>query len=281
MRVVKCRKPLKLHNNGDLEIAFLGSGTAFGKELYNTNFIIIKGNTHLLVDFGMTGPIALRNSLGLDISEIENVLITHSHADHIGGLEFLALYNRYVVQKDKNKPRLKIIISENYQKILWDMSLRGGLEWNETGTEGQMLSFTDYFEPVRPRLITNNPRLTMELDFQGLHIELFSTNHIPENVSNPEKAFTSYGLLVDNRIFISGDTKFDSELLDAYKDRTDFFFHDCSFFPNPVHASINQLRELPDSLKRRMFLMHYGDKYQNHDISGFAGLARQSYRYIF
>ena len=131
MKINKYNKPLHLKNDGSLEISFLGTGTAFTKELNNNNYLIIKGDTHILVDFGITGPKAIVDTLGLDVGDIDVVLPTHSHADHIGGLEYLTLYHRYVVETMMKKPKLKMIISEEYEKILWNMSLRGGIEWNE------------------------------------------------------------------------------------------------------------------------------------------------------
>lgn len=279
MKIEKLHKPLSLKNDGNLEIVFIGCGTAFGKVLYNNNLIVIKGDTHLLIDFGMTGPIALRENTGLEVSDIENILITHSHADHIGGLEYLALFNRYVAQKFMNKPKLKMIISEDYEKILWNMSLRGGMEWNETSTSNKRLTFQDYFIPVRPRLISVKPRLIQDIDFEGINLEIFGTNHIPENAETQADAFITYGVFIDNRIFISGDTKFDLRLIEKYADKSEFIFHDSSFSPNPVHSSIEELRTLPANVKEKIYLMHYGDNWQDQDITGFAGLVKEGYRY--
>jgi ribonuclease BN (tRNA processing enzyme) len=281
MRIAKIRKPLKLQNKGDLEIAFIGCGTAFGKELYNNNFIIIKGETHLLVDFGMTGPRALCMSTGLSVSDIGNLFITHSHADHIGGLEYLALQNRYYSQTVLNKPKLRMIITKEYQKILWERSLRGGMEWNESSAQGVQLKFEDYFEAVRPKLISKSPRLTLEIDFEGLHLEIFGTNHIPDNAKNQNEAFLTYGLFIDNKVLITGDTKFDIDLLNYYGPKSEVIFHDTSFENNPVHPSINDLKKLPKQLKKKMYLMHYGDNWKEQKVDDFAGLVKQGYRYIF
>lgn len=48
--------------------------------------------THLLVDIGISGKRAEQglNELGLKSSEIQGILITHEHADHISGLGVLA-----------------------------------------------------------------------------------------------------------------------------------------------------------------------------------------------
>jgi len=55
-----------------------------------------------------------------------------------------------------------MIISEDYQEILWNMSLRGGMEWNEINQEGKTLTFTDYFTILRPKITAHQPRLRMD-----------------------------------------------------------------------------------------------------------------------
>ena len=281
MNIKKFEKPLKLKNDGQLEVSFLGTGTAFTKELDNNNYLIIKGNTHILVDFGITGPKAMVDTLGIAVSDIDVVLPTHSHADHIGGLEYLTLYHRYVVETMMNKPKLKMIISNEYEKILWNMSLRGGMEWNESNLSGKKLKFSDYFDVIRPTLISTSPRLILELDYEGIHIEMFGTNHIPDQAKSQRQAFLTFGLLIDNKIMISGDTKFDRKLIEMYSHKAEVIFHDSSFFPNPVHASIDELRTLPSEIRNKLYLMHYQDDYQKYDVSDFAGLVQRGYIYSF
>ncbi len=280
MKTLMINKKLNLKNKGNLELVFLGTGTPFTKTLFNNNFILIKGNTHILVDFGQSGPVALKELTGLKPTDIEVILPTHSHTDHIGGLEYLALFNRYIAM-NKSKPKLKMIITEKYQNILWERSLRGGLEWNELIGNQKKMTFNDYFEPIRPVKIRNNSRDIFEIDFEEIHLEIYGTNHIPDKAKTQKQAFTSYGLFVDNSLMISCDTKFDSDLIELYAHRSDYIFHDCSFFPNPVHASIQELRTLPQDIKKKMFLMHYSDNWAEQDIKQFAGLAKQGIRYIF
>ena len=270
--------PLK--NDGQLEIFFIGVGAAAAEKHNQTNFLIVKGDTHILVDLGSTGQRALRETAGLGLSDIEVILPTHSHADHVGGIENLALNNRYVGRRFQQKPKLKMIIGEEYQRMIWDYTLRGGLEYNEENDAGQKLYLVDYFDIVRPKWKTHQPRETFEVDYGGIHLEIFRTKHIPDTSSNWETSFLSYGLFVDDRIFLSGDTRFDQELIEMYA-HAEYFFHDVQFFPDAVHAPLADLRTLPSEIKARMGLIHYADNFYQQDISGFAGWAGQGVGYLF
>lgn len=271
--------PLSLTNDGSLDIVFLGTGTAFAKTLNQTNFLIIKGDTHVLVDFGMTGPAALRE-LGVGAENIQNVLPTHSHADHIGGLEFLSLVNRYN-SIPSGKPKLSMVITEEYKSVLWDYSLRGGLEYNEVNVDGERLQFSDFYNTHMAQPVTSAKRSTFQVNVGDISLELFHTNHIPGNVGKVEDAFITYGVFVDNRVFLSGDTKFDTELVQTYADRSEIMFHDASLIPNPVHASTAELLTLPEEIRSKMLLMHYQDHATDEDATGFMGLAKVGNIYRF
>ena len=279
MKILDLDGPLHLTNDGQLEIQFLGTGTAFARDLYQTNFVIVKGDTHILVDFGMTGPHSLHD-LGRDATDISVILPTHSHSDHIGGLEFLSLKNRYF-GIPSGRPKLTMVTTEEYRSVIWEQSLRGGLEYNELNPEGKRLAFEDFFEVHLAEMIINEPRRTFKTNFRGIELELFHTNHIPGQAESPNDAFITYGLFVDGRVFLSGDTKFDTGLIDKYKDRSEVMFHDASLTKNAVHASIGELRTLDESLRKRMYLMHYQDDAKPEDAEGFAGFAKRRKRYIF
>lgn len=273
---------MNIENDGHLDILFLGVGSAFAKRHFQTSILITKGKTHVLVDFGMDGPRAL-DGVGLGMGHIQNVLPTHSHADHVGGIEALALFNRYVGQRYMNKPKLSCIVTPEYQRILWDYTLRGGLEWNEEQPDGRRrLGFGDFFNIVTPRWKTSTPREIHEVGMGSLKLELFRTNHIPEQAPNWEASFVSYGLLIDDRVFYSGDSQFDTDLLNYYSQRrVEHWFHDVQFFPGAVHAPLADLKTLSEDIKKNMTLMHYSDDWDKQDISGFAGWAKQGTTYRF
>jgi ribonuclease BN (tRNA processing enzyme) len=276
------KKNFQLKNDGALEIYFLGVGSAFAATLNQTNFLIIKDDKHIMVDFGMTGPRALQETTCLKPTDIECILPTHSHADHVGGIECLALMNRYVGMRFLKKPKLKMIIADDYQRVLWDQTLRGGLEWNEKDeTSGQKLCFGDFFDVIRPQWKTYQPREIFELDYGGIHLEMFRTKHIPEKSGTWDASFVSFGLFIDNRVFISGDTRFDLELINLYAERSEVMFHDVQFFPGAVHAPLTELKTLSDDIKRKMYLIHYADNWAQQDIGGFAGFAQQGVCYRF
>jgi ribonuclease BN (tRNA processing enzyme) len=283
MKIIKdFEKPLNLKNDGQLQVFFLGVGSAFAQKHNQLNLLLIKGDTHILVDFGMTGPRALAETAGLKPTDIDLILPTHSHADHIGGIECLALMNRYVGQRFMGKPKTKMIINEEYQRVLWTHSLQGGLEWNEKDNDtSQKLDFSGFFDVVRPKWKTLQPREIYEIDHGGIKLEMFRTNHIPEQASGWEASFISYGLFVDDHVFISMDTKFDQELIDMYADKSSVMFHDVQFFPGAVHAYLEELKTLPEEIKKKMHLMHYADNYDEQDISDFAGWTQQGAVYEF
>ncbi len=280
---LKNRK-FSLTNNGNLELFFIGVGSAFTKRQYQTNLLIIKGDDHLLIDCGTKCPQAF-HELGLPISEVKNLLITHSHADHVGGLEEVLLMGRYAIGQ---KP--KIVISELLQHLLWDMSLRGGAGYNEGYNEQDAvatLSFNDYFEIIRPVMLSGFPRETFGAKVGNIDFKIMRTKHIPDSSLDWLSSFWSCGVIIDDRIMFTGDTRFDFDLIDYYERQYNFdaIFHDCQFFNGGVHASLEELNQFPLEYKSKTYLTHYGDNWENFlDMVKryrFAGLARQHVYYNF
>jgi L-ascorbate metabolism protein UlaG (beta-lactamase superfamily) len=273
-------KPIALTNDGTLSCFFLGVGSAFSKAHYQTNLLVIKGSDHLLIDCGTKTPQALFE-LGMQVTDIRNFLITHSHADHIGGLEEVMLMNRYVARK---KPT--ILINDMYQHILWDDSLRGGSGFNEEEA-GKLLGFSDLWNIVRPKWLVGYPRETFEGNIGSINLKIFRTIHIPDTSLEWETAFWSSGVILDNRVMFTSDTKFDKALIEEYDKKFDFeiIFHDCQFYQGGVHASLDELNSFPAKLKKKMVLMHYGDNWKQFETKvkdyGFIDLAKQWCFYDF
>ncbi len=276
---MRIEKPdaLQLCNTGALSLYFVGAGAAFAKTLNQTNLLIIKGRSHLLVDCGTKCSQALYD-VGMPMADIRNYLITHSHADHIGGLEEAQLYNRYVIG---TKPSM--IINEGYERILWNNSLRGGSERSES----RHLCFSDLWNRIRPRPVVGMPRDTWEADVGTINVKLVRTMHFPDSALSWQDSAWSCGVIVDDRILFTSDTRFDPALLSDYDGLMDFeiIFHDCQLFTGGVHASLEELSSLPTKLKSKIVLMHYGDNWQDFREEalqqGFHSWARGGHTYVF
>lgn len=268
----------RLRTSGHTELTFIGSGSAFSKKYYQNNLLIAKGDEHLLVDCGTRTPEALA-MLGLTVMDIGSYLITHSHADHIGGLEEVMLLNRYVAKK---KPRL--LASPGYRRFLWEKSLRGGCAYNERH-DGRWLELADFWDYLEPRRREGAGRELADLQLGSLKLSLYRTKHIPDSARSWRDSSPSYGLVIDDHIAFSSDTRFDPGLFRFWERHfnIDTIFHDCQPFSGGVHASFDELCGLPAATRARTYLMHYGDKVEPEQAieAGFAGLATQWQTYLF
>lgn len=279
VKVREFNSEIEFTNNGVLSFFFLGTGNAFSKELLNTNLLIVKGNDHVLVDFGNLSPLAFKN-FNTCTSKIENIIITHAHADHIGGIEELALKGMYIHQK---KPVL--ICEKSFQKKLWNESLKGGLGLRGEEGQRQKLTLSDYFECRAPEKIKNAPRPFFNIDVGGINIKLFRTKHEFISTNTWKTGMYSVGLLVDERIVFTGDTRYDRELLNwlTTSYNIEYIFHDCSFRKSAVHTSYNELLQLPEDIRKKTFLCHYEEQKKDFDPipDGFAGLSKSGLYYEF
>lgn len=223
-----------------IKVTMIGVGSAFSKRFHNTSALVHFPNGYnLLLDCGHSVPQGLHEQ-GIELNNVDGVFISHLHADHIGGLEEVALYNMFVLSGRK----IDLFIPSKLADKLWAKCLAGGL-----GSEGDGLnSFFNVHIMYEP---TRNVAVWSSID--NLPLKIFPTYHV--------QGMDSYAIGIGNHLFYSADTKFDPVLLEQADDYN-FIFHDCQMTeakPTNVHACIDELLTVPDELQKRIFLMHYGD----------------------
>lgn len=248
-------EPLPLTTDGHLRIVFIGVGSAFAKRNRQSNILIIQGDHHILIDCGTQGPLAL-NDVGLDVKKVRCYLPTHSHADHIGGYEEIMLTNRYF-----GKPTPPdLVILRDYEEILWTKSLAGGAEYCEAN-QGRPLQLSDFFEICRPKAQHILGRKCWAYQHGPLEITLMRTRHFPDSAVSVDESQWCSGVYVNRKVWISGDTMFDREYPERFGEEAEIMFHDCQLFRGGVHASYEELMELPKDIRAKMFLYHFGDNW--------------------
>ena len=83
------------------EVVFIGTSDAFGAGGRRQAAALVRGERGtLLLDCGTTTTSGL-NELGIDLDEIETILVSHFHGDHFGGIPHLMLAARWQSQRKR------------------------------------------------------------------------------------------------------------------------------------------------------------------------------------
>ncbi|HEY1037363.1 MAG TPA: MBL fold metallo-hydrolase [Candidatus Paceibacterota bacterium] len=276
---VSASERIRLTNSGGLEIHCLGTGSMVSSGHGNTSYFVVKGETHLLIDCGPSIPLSLEK-FGVDPSDVNCVYLTHSHADHIAGFPKLAVHARYF-PGTKPKRKLSLLGDPEWLALLWDTSLRGDLGTHDK-KDPRQAAHDLWYDIIVPDSVPD--ARTQVFRFGDLKIESFRVAHTPAYSHGWEDSAWATGLLIDDKIWISGDTRSDPELVDRYAGKASVLFHDVASGKSPVHASFDELSALPSEVKSRMWLIHYGDEWVSDSLPsagasqlvesrGFLGLA--------
>lgn len=254
-----------------MRLIFLGTASAFVTDAdnYQSNMLLQSAAGELLlIDCGTDARRSLC-ALGFTHSDITDVYLSHLHADHAGGLEWLGFTRKFDEQR-LSKP--KLYLNEHLAVPLWENSLSGGL----TSLSDEPASLSAYFQ-VHP--IADGGGFT----WQKIYFQLIKNRHIESQFAH----MPSYGLFFQvntQKVFLTTDAQFQPEHLLPYYQQADIIFQDCetSLPPSGVHAHYQQLKTLAPAIKAKMWLYHYNHPpLPNALAAGFAGFAEPRQHFLF
>ena len=84
-----------------VEVDLLGSGNAFLPSGRLHSFLMI--DKHIIIDCPPTALASLRKA-GISPSDIDTILITHVHGDHVFGFPFFLLERKYISDREGSRP---------------------------------------------------------------------------------------------------------------------------------------------------------------------------------
>jgi ribonuclease BN (tRNA processing enzyme) len=222
-----------------LSVTMLGVGNAFTTRSFHTSFVMEGGGAPVLVDCpSPIGRMLREAGMGLKFADLEHVVITHIHVDHIGGLEEF-LYGRRYVENCAVRPHL-YTLEENIGP-LWDrrlaLSFGDTFDATKAGTGLEDLFEVHAIVPGEPMTIG------------GMEFEFRRTGHSIPTVGFVARAGGSC-------IGYSADATFDPELV-AFLAQADLFFHEGG--DGAAHTPLESLAQLPADVRRRMRVVHLPD----------------------
>jgi len=228
-----------------MKLLFLGSGSAHtvGADNFQSNMMLIADNgRRLLIDCGSDVRWSLAKQ-GLSHLDITDIYISHLHADHIGGLEYVGFQTKF----DPRCERPRLFVEASLAAPLWNRALRGGMGII-SGTETELDTFFEVHA-----VTANKP-----FEWEAARLEPVAAVH----VSSPRATVQSYGLLIErdgHRTFLTTDTQFTPGRLAAYYAGADLIFHDCEtgVARTGVHPHYDDLVQLPATVRAKTWLYGY------------------------
>ena len=251
-----------------MKLTFIGSGSAFALENFNSNMVLEVNGRRMMIDCGSDARWAMKES-GWTYKDVDAIYISHLHADHIAGIEWLAFCSYF----DPTVKKIPMYINDLMSHELWEKSLQGGLG----SIQNKITTLDDFFDVHR---ITLNGLF----QFEGFEFRIVQTVH----VMNGYHLVPSYGLIWNTpsgkQVFLTTDTQYCPHQIYDFYNTADVIFHDCetSSFKSGIHAHYDDLSTLDKEVKAKMWLYHYQDGDKPDAVQdGFLGFVQKGQAFDF
>jgi len=256
-----------------VKILYLGTGSAFCQSNWQSNYLIKTEKSNLLLDCGTDARRSLPANK-LSYLDIKNVYISHLHADHVGGLGELGLFNKFL-----NKgPKVKLFANEALIDDIWS-TVRPSL----ATLQNEITSLGTYFDVIT---IKNNGTFTIDdVEFRPVQVM-----HIYDGYNFQP----SFGLIVKTlegkKVFFTTDTQFNPNQLQDFYNDANYIVSDCEVgLKSGVHSHFDELCTLSPDIKKNMVLTHYSDivwdnfdEWQKKAVdNGFIGFVKPGQEFSF
>lgn len=220
-----------MHTDLRLNLRFLGVGAAQAVELGSSGAVLESaGKPLLLID---CGPETLTRYLDIYQTLPRAIFITHTHMDHVGGLERL-FYRAYFDVAARGQIKLYA------HSALVPLLQARVADYPSVLAEGGA-NFWDAFQLIP---------LSRGFWHDDLWFDVFPTRH--------HAPMTSFGVALRGSMVWTGDTRPIPEMLAEYAAGNALVAHDCGLHGNPSHSGVDDLeREYPQALRSRLLLYHY------------------------
>lgn len=228
----------------EFEVLVLGVGDSFSEKHHSSALLLSCDGFRLAIDCpdmyrGALKAAAERAGRAETLFDVDHVLITHVHGDHMNGLEGVAFFKHFAEGK-----RTNLVCSPEVREVIWDERLKASMSALWDGQVLRSLGFDDYF-------------VHLPLSFTGtVNVGPFAIrarrtiHHVPTSALSITAAGRTLGY--------SSDTAFDPELI-AFLEPADLIIHETNL--GPAHTPYTALSALPAELRARMRLIHYYDAF--------------------
>jgi ribonuclease BN (tRNA processing enzyme) len=222
------------------ELMIIGSGCGIPLSRYGPPcFALKEENNTIIIDIGYDNLYKILNYV--NVNEIKNIFITHTHPDHFWGLLPLCFYLKCLTKSNKHSS----INVYGHERIGIFLSF--------------IKNFYDWFEK-KPDVNFFNVSA-----FDGRQIECFNFHVLKTNHSIDSYAFK---FIYQDKIFVyTGDTEYSNELVNFAKDAY-ILVCECSFIKNGSgHIDIDSFKKISIETRAKKVVLVHNYRESGYDVA--------------